>query len=100
MQIGYSKRFKKQLKKSPRQIKCAFRERLHLFIQNKHHRLLDNHELTGKWQPYKSINITGDWRAVNRNMMMVQLYFSRILGNIANYTSKLYGKSPNYGAFL
>ena len=80
MQIGYSKRFKKQLKKSPRQIKCAFRERLHLFIQNKHHRLLDNHELTGKWQPYKSINITGDWRAVYKEYDDGEIIFFADIG--------------------
>lgn len=26
--------------------------------------LLNNHSLTGKWRGYRSINITGDWRAI------------------------------------
>ncbi len=37
-----------------------------LFLKNPLHDQLRNHALKGKWQGYRSINITGDWRAVYR----------------------------------
>lgn len=62
--IDYSKIFHKQLKKAPLGIKIAFRERLALFLQNPSHPLLNNHSLSGSFLGKRSINITGDWRAI------------------------------------
>jgi addiction module RelE/StbE family toxin len=62
--IDYSKKFLKQLKKSPIEIKIAFRKRLELFIENPFHPQLNNHALAGKFSGYRSINVTGDWRAI------------------------------------
>lgn len=62
--INYSKIFHKQLKKAPLEIKIAFRERLALFLQNPRHSLLNNHLLSGSFSGKRSINITGDWRAI------------------------------------
>lgn len=62
--IDYSKQFNKQLKKASLVIKIAFRNRLEIFIQNPFHSQLNNHSLTGTLKGYRSINITGDWRAV------------------------------------
>lgn len=62
--INYSKRFLKQLKKAPIGIKIAFKERFRLFLQNPFHPQLNNHQLTGKLKKYRSLNITGDWRAI------------------------------------
>lgn len=64
MRIEYSRRFLKEIKKCPDNIIQVFQERLELFIENKFHTLLNNHALTGQWKGYRSINITGDWRAV------------------------------------
>jgi len=64
MRIDYSKRFLKRLQKCPSGIIGAFQERLKIFIEDKYHPLLNNHALTGQWRGYRSINITGDWRAV------------------------------------
>ena len=41
-----------------------FEERVVIFIQNKYHPLLQNHALDGEWKGCRSINITGDVRAV------------------------------------
>ncbi|MBI2330404.1 type II toxin-antitoxin system mRNA interferase toxin, RelE/StbE family [Candidatus Daviesbacteria bacterium] len=38
--------------------------RLELFIINQFHPQLNNHSLTGKYKGNRSINITGDWRAI------------------------------------
>lgn len=62
--IDYSRKFLKQLKKSPLEIKIAFRKRLELFLQDPFHPQLNNHALTGKFSGYRSINVTGDWRAI------------------------------------
>lgn len=62
--INYSKKFEKQLKKAPLEIKIAFRNRRELFIQDPFHPQLNNHQLTGKFKGSRSINITGDWRAI------------------------------------
>lgn len=61
--INYSKQFDKQLRKAPLEIKIAFRNKLLLFLGNQFHPQLNNHALTGKLSGYRSINITGDWRA-------------------------------------
>lgn len=62
--IDYSRKFLKQLKNSPIEIKVAFRKRLELFLQDPFHPQLNNHALTGKFSGYRSINVTGDWRAI------------------------------------
>lgn len=62
--INFSGKFDKQLKKSPLEIKLAFRRRLQLFINNPFNLQLNNHSLTGRLKGYRSINITGDWRAI------------------------------------
>jgi addiction module RelE/StbE family toxin len=62
--INYSKIFDKQLRKAPLEIKIAFRNKLLLFINNQFYPQLNNHSLTGRLQGFRSINITGDWRAL------------------------------------
>ncbi len=60
----YSRRFMKTFKKCPVTIQIAFRNRLALFLKNPFHDLLNNHALSGHLQGLRSINITGDWRAM------------------------------------
>lgn len=62
--IDYSKKFLKQLKKAPLEIKIAYRRRFAMFLDDPFHPLLDNHALAGDWLGYRSINITGDWRVI------------------------------------
>lgn len=64
VRIDFSNVFDRQLKKAPIKIKIAFRKRLSLFLQHQYHPLLNNHSLTGKLTGLRSINITGDWRAI------------------------------------
>lgn len=64
MEIKYSPQFRKQYAKSDKKVKAAFNSRLKLFLQNFHHPLLRNHALIGRYKGYRSINITGDWRAI------------------------------------
>ncbi len=64
MRVDYSKRFLKDIKKCSSKIRLAFAARLELFIEDKFHFLLNNHSLTGEYAGCRSINITGDIRAV------------------------------------
>ena len=64
MEIKYSPQFVRQYRKSSYKIKKAFEERRKLFGTNPENPLLRNHALTGDYKGYRSINITGDWRAI------------------------------------
>lgn len=62
--VEYSKQFRKQLKKAPIEIKEAFLRRRELFSADSLNPLLNNHALTGEHLGKRSINVTGDWRAI------------------------------------
>lgn len=62
--IDFTKGFVKQFKKLSPQQKERFYERLELFKQNPHDKVLRDHALKGKYQGYRSIDIQGDLRAV------------------------------------
>ena len=62
--VNYSRVFTKQLKKAPLKIKEAFRKRREIFVENPFSPQLNNHQLTGEYKGHRSINITGDWRAI------------------------------------
>ena len=64
MQIEYSKKFLKKFKKCPVNIQTAFKKRLQIFINDEHNQILNNHNLLGTIKDFRSINITGDWRAI------------------------------------
>ncbi|MBI5078256.1 MAG: type II toxin-antitoxin system mRNA interferase toxin, RelE/StbE family [Candidatus Yonathbacteria bacterium] len=64
MTITYGRVFKKMLRKQSKVIQEKFYERLALFIKNPHYPLLNNHALGGEWDGCRSINVTGDIRAV------------------------------------
>lgn len=64
MQIKFRKPFKKQLKRLDTKIHSALLERLELFEADPFYPQLNNHQLSGKYEGYRSINITGDWRAI------------------------------------
>lgn len=64
MRVRFSKKFAKQYDKTNSKIKKSFDNRLKLFLQNQFHPLLNNHALSGKFLGYRSINVTGDWRAI------------------------------------
>jgi len=64
IRIDFSHKFNKHLRKAPTKIKLAFRNGLILFGQNPFNPLLNNHSLSGELSSYRSINVTGDWRAI------------------------------------
>jgi len=64
MLVRYSARFKKQFKKLPKSIHIKAHKRFALFMSDPTHPLLHNHKLKGVYSGYRSINITGDIRAI------------------------------------
>lgn len=45
-------------------IQRAFDQRIAVFQREPFHPFLHNHALTGFYKGYRSINVTGDWRAL------------------------------------
>lgn len=64
MYIDFNKKFRKQYEKLPSKSQERFNERLKLFLENAFARELNNHALHGKYSECRSINITGDLRAI------------------------------------
>lgn len=64
MIIVRTKYFSKVAIKLPSSVKCALAERLQLFMKDPFNVILNNHALSGDRKPYRSINITGDYRLV------------------------------------
>ena len=64
MKINYHKKFYKNFDKLPVKIREKFYERLKIFSQNQFNPALNNHALVGKYKGFRSIDITGDLRAI------------------------------------
>ena len=64
MRIIYHRTFRKQYQKLQKKLRNKFDERLQIFIDDSHAIELNNHELHGKFAGCRSINVTGDLRAI------------------------------------
>lgn len=64
MQIFFHKNFKKGYEKLPLKIQSKFKKRLESFLIDPYNPLLNHHALYGKWQNFRSLNITGDMRVI------------------------------------
>lgn len=64
MKVHYSNDFLCTLKHLDPKIKERVKERIKIFEENSYYPLLNNHALHGKYKGKRSINITGDWRAI------------------------------------
>ena len=54
----------KQEQKTPRSIQLSLYKRLNIFAKDPFNPVLNNHLLGGTLKGFRSINITGDWRAL------------------------------------
>ena len=64
MKIKLHKNFLKQYQRLRENEKKKFKSRRDLFLQDEFNPVLNNHSLKGKYQGYRSINVTGDLRAI------------------------------------
>ena len=76
--VTYTKNFKKSLKKKDKFIQEKTRKRIRLFREDPFNVLLDNHKLHGEYEGYRSINISGNFRAVFKDLNKDQIVFSDI----------------------
>ncbi|MBI2430999.1 MAG: type II toxin-antitoxin system mRNA interferase toxin, RelE/StbE family [Candidatus Levybacteria bacterium] len=64
MIIKYAPPFLNILKKVNIRIRKRVKQQILVFSKNPYDPQLNNHELTREWKGFRSINITGDWRAI------------------------------------
>jgi addiction module RelE/StbE family toxin len=70
VKVGQHPKFRKQLQKAPNHVRRAFQKRITLFLSDQYHPFLHNHLLTGDYQGFRSINITGNWRALYKEVVL------------------------------
>ncbi len=75
MRILLHRNVKKHYRKLTKSEQRHFKERRNLFLDNPFHPLLNNHTLQGKYQGYRSINITGDLRVIFEEIDSDTVYF-------------------------
>jgi addiction module RelE/StbE family toxin len=85
MSISYSKNFVKQAKKLSPVLRKKLLERIEVFSDNPLHPTLRNHPLKGKYKEYRSIDVTGEVRA-----LYIQKEHEAIFDAVGTH-SQLYG---------
>lgn len=86
MKVRFHKRFVKDYNRLDLKIRRALEKHLQIFCINPYQAKLSNHPLKGKWQGYRSINISGDFRAVYKQVGEDEAIFVTIGSH-----SQLYG---------
>lgn len=64
VKVRFAERFRKQYNKAGGFVRDNFDQKLKIFLNNPFDLQLNNHKLIGKFKNLRSINITGDWRAL------------------------------------
>ena len=72
--IHYHRNFKKQFKRLSKKIQDKFETRVVTFLRDLYSIELNNHSLSGEWGGHRSIDITGDIRAVYRVESEINLF--------------------------
>jgi addiction module RelE/StbE family toxin len=74
MIIVFHSAFKKKLRKLDPKIKKAFKERSQILKMNKFDSVLNNHSVEKKYPGCRSINITGDFRLVFKDLKDIVIF--------------------------
>ena len=72
MTLRFSPEFVAKLKKANIRIRKSFKQRITVFSSNPDEPVLNDHPLRDEWQGYRSIDITGDWRAIYTEKLEVE----------------------------
>ena len=78
MKLTFHLQFQKHCEKLHKKQRQHVTERLHLFLDDPFHPVLHNHALKGKYLDYRSINITGDLRAIYKSVSETECIFVAI----------------------
>ena len=87
MKYVLSKNFEKQFSKLPKNIKEKTIKQLEIFVKNPFDQKLNNHNLSGKQKNQRSINITGDIRAIYAEIEKGELVIFVTIGSHSNLYS-------------
>ena len=66
MRIRFHRNFRKNYARLPGKLRTQFKKRLKLFLKDPFDPLLNNQALHGQCRQFRSINVTGDFRALFR----------------------------------
>jgi len=66
MIIRFHKNFEKRYKKLSVKYRNKFKEKIAIFLKDEFNPILNNHPLKAKYKGYRSIDVTGDLRAIYR----------------------------------
>jgi len=77
MEIKFEKPFTKRYLKLSKRLRVQCDERIILFQEDRMHPLLDDHPLHGEYAGCRSINVTGDYRAIYVEVRDI-VWFTRI----------------------
>lgn len=86
MRVLFHKKFDKKYRRCSKILQYKVTERLQLFAEWPLDPILENHALTGEYEGLRSINVTGDYRALYRPIEEIA-HFVRL-----GTHSELYGK--------
>lgn len=64
MELSYSRSFKKDYKKLPKKLRLQFGVKIGIFKLNQFDPILNNHRVHHPYEGCRSINITGNYRAL------------------------------------
>lgn len=78
LSITHTKTFMKEYKKMSPGIRLKFDERASLFVKEPFHSILSRHSLHREYKGYESINVTGDYRAIFKQVSIEHFEFYRI----------------------
>lgn len=78
MKVVFHRDFEKALRKLPPQVREQTTTSIALFARNPIDPILRNHALKAQYQGYRSIDITGDYRAVYRSIETSKAVFTHI----------------------
>lgn len=78
MTIYFHKNFEKSYKKLKGADRKKIKDRLGVFINDPFDSQLNNHPLKGKYEDYRSINISGDLRAIYKYINDDECVFAEI----------------------
>ena len=76
MEVFFHKNFEKKLKKLSVKIQSQFDDRLGLFVEDKFDVVLNNHSVEKIFPGCRSINITGDYRAIFKEEADIVIFIS------------------------
>ena len=87
MTVDFTSRYKKRYRVLTTKLRNKVDARIALFIQDRFNPVLENHALTGEYKDLRSINITGDYRALYETLGPNSVRFVRL-----GTHPELYGK--------